>query len=1083
MELVIRRAALALSAFLLVSLVATTRAGIEVTPAPVARASERLTPEALGAQLRSNAERASVAARTTPKAVNTEIAPEQRQKVIDAYGKMPLSFIENQGQADERVAYYIQSPGQSLYFTERGHTLHLTQGKGGDAKAHTVKVELVDAAPERIASLQAASGVVSYFKGPKEEWKTAIPTHSKIGYVQPWPGIDLEYNGANGKLESIYTVAPHADPRQIKLRYSGHDTLSLDDEGNLVYSTIVGEITESAPVAWQDIGGKRSPVTTKFALLDERTVTFQVGDYDREQPLIIDPVVYPAYAGYIGGGGDDFARGIAVDVSGNAYVVGYTSSTESTFPVVGGSDLTYNGGSYDVFIAKVNPSGTALIYLTYLGGSGEDYGQAIAVDGAGNAYVTGRTNSTEATFPVTVGPDLTYNGGDNDAFVAKLNAAGTALVYAGYIGGNNWDEAKGIAVDAAGNAYVAGATISSVATFPVTVGPNLTTNNGGFVAKVKSDGTALVYAGYTGSFANAVAVDVAGSAYVVGRIGSGLDATFPVTGPDLTFNGGSYDAFIAKVNPAGTAFVYAGYIGGSGYDEANAVAVDTAGNAYVAGHTGSSGGFGAPTSFYSYFSGGQYDYDAFVVKVNAAGTALDYFGYIGGSTYDYAFGISVDAAGSAYVVGATGGFPSWKPINGPYLTGAGTFVAKVNPAGTDLDFLGYVGGAAGYGIALDSAGSAYVAGVTGDGFPVKTGPGLVFAGSSSPYIPGDAFVAKISVLKFSVNGSGNGAGFVMTTGIDCSIDAGTPDAGCESDTIPFNSVLNLNAVPAAGSVFAGWSGDADCANGIVTLDDSKICTATFLLAAGPPSLGPVASISDIDLDFGSVTVGTTAGPLTTTLTNTGTEALTISGITTAASYSVTHTCPGSLAAGDSCLIHVGFTPAALGTVYGNVSITTNAAGSPHSVALSGTGVDAPPPPPEPPAPPSPSPTPNVALFINNVIGGYLASFGNPVKVTYTVAGCAGKEMFLVLRVAGWGENWWYVNTQGKLVQLPAILAQVQPYITSGPYDGTHTLFEGNVPPGDFEIYLGCDNVKDGHLNIDTLKHIDGVYGYAFGTVQ
>ena len=186
--------------------------------------------------------------------------------------RLPLSFIENQGQADARIAFYIQSPGRSLYFTTDGHTLRVTQGKGADARAHTIKVELVGAATERIESLEHAPGIVSYFKGPKDQWKTAIPTHARIGYVQPWPGIDLAYAGADGRLESIYTVAPHADPAQIKLRYSGHDSLRLDEHGNLVYTTSLGEIMETAPVLYQEIEGRRVPVEGRFILLDEATV-------------------------------------------------------------------------------------------------------------------------------------------------------------------------------------------------------------------------------------------------------------------------------------------------------------------------------------------------------------------------------------------------------------------------------------------------------------------------------------------------------------------------------------------------------------------------------------------------------------------------------------------------------------------------------------------------------------------------------------------------------------------------------------------------------------------------------------------
>ena len=277
------------------------------------------------------------------------------------------------------------------------------------------------------------------------------------------------------------------------------------------------------------------------------------GDYDAFVTKVKADGTGLEYCGYIGGSGFDRGNGIAVDSAGNAYVSGYTTSTEESFPVTIGPDLTYNGGTYDAFVAKVKTDGTGLVYAGYIGGSGTDEGFSIAADSTGNVYVTGRTASTQATFPVTVGPDLTYNG-NTDAFVAKVKADGTGLVYAGYIGGSSSDEGYRIAVDAAGNAYVTGYTYSTQATFPVTVGPDLTYNGGGdaFVAKVKVDGTGLDYCGYIGGSSDdyglGIAVDSAGNTYVTGLTAS-TQAAFPVTvGPDLTYNGGTYDAFVAKVS-------------------------------------------------------------------------------------------------------------------------------------------------------------------------------------------------------------------------------------------------------------------------------------------------------------------------------------------------------------------------------------------------------------------------------------------------------------------------------------------------------------------------------------------------------
>ncbi|HEX9688674.1 MAG TPA: SBBP repeat-containing protein, partial [Thermoanaerobaculia bacterium] len=305
------------------------------------------------------------------------------------------------------------------------------------------------------------------------------------------------------------------------------------------------------------------------------------------------------YAGYIGGTGTDRAFDVEVDSSGNAYVVGETSSGQSSFPETVGPSLIHSGG-FDAFVAKVGADGTGLVYAGYIGGLGDDQGFGIAVDVSGNAYVTGSTTSSGGTFPAAVGPDLSYNGGTADAFVAKVRSDGTGLDYAGYIGGAGTDEGNAIAVDAAGNAYVAGRTTSNQDTFPEAVGPDLTHNGGSdaFIAKVRSnpnpnehpDGRGFDYAGYIGG-ANAdlgfgVAVDVSGSAYVTGFTSSD-QTTFPgIGGPDLTYNGNG-DAFAAKVKSDGTGLDFAGYIGGAGSEEGHGIAVDASGDAYVAGFTNS----------------------------------------------------------------------------------------------------------------------------------------------------------------------------------------------------------------------------------------------------------------------------------------------------------------------------------------------------------------------------------------------------------------------------------------------------------------------------------------------------------------
>jgi len=460
-----------------------------------------------------------------------------------------------------------------------------------------------------------------------------------------------------------------------------------------------------------------------------------------------------AYSTFLGGSGIDDVRGMAVDAAGNIYITGTTVST--TFPGVGGSSIqATNGGGTDVFVTKLDSTGTTIVYSTFLGGSGLDEGLAIAVDGAGNAYVTGDT--TSPTFPGVGGGSIQpANAGLSDVFVTKLNPTGTAILYSTFLGGSGVDDGLAIAVDGAGNAYVTGLSFSS--TFAGVSGASIQSANAGnfdvFVTKINALGTATVYSTFLGGSGDdrglGIAVDSAGNAYVAGVTSS---VTFPGVGGGSIqpVNAGGSDAFVMKINPAGTAIVYATFLGGSDLDEGRGIAVDSAGSAYVAGSTASTTFPGVNgSSLQPANAGGVVPGDGFVTKIDPSGAAILYSTFLGGSGADGCFGIAVDGAGSAYLTGGTASttFPGVKsgsiqPVNAGGIEDA--FVIKLDPTGTAIVYSTFLGGSdleEGRGIGLDAAGHVYVAGFTSSAtFPGVDSHSLQPANNGAA----DGFVTKIS---------------------------------------------------------------------------------------------------------------------------------------------------------------------------------------------------------------------------------------------------------------------------------------------------------------------------------------------------
>jgi hypothetical protein len=761
-------------------------------------------------------------------AANSALSP-SKQQALAAYGKLPLAFVPNRGQTDARVRYSAQQGGMSVFFTRTEAVLALAKGKRGAALA----LRFLGASPAAIEGLRQGTGTVNYLLGnDPAKWHSGLPTYGQVVYRNLWPGVDLVFRGGQGRLTYDFVLRPGAKAADIRLAYGGTGALALDRAGNLLIPTPLGVLRDQRPVSYQQIGGRRVPVASGFSLAGRHSFGLALGAYDHRYPLVIDPGL--VYSTFLGGGNVDQGFGIAVDSSGAAYVTGRTVSTN--FPTTTGAyDTSYNGGE-DAFVSKLNAAGSALVYSTYLGGSGLEQGHGIALDAANAAYVTGVT--TSSNFPTTGGAiDTIHNGGD-DAFVTKLDAAGSALAYSTFLGGTGTDQGWGIAVDATG----ASVTGLASAGFPTTVGAFDPTHNGGndaFVSKLNPAGSALLYSTFLGGNGSeqgyGIAVEATG-AYVTGLTNSSSSLTgFPTTvgAFDTSHNGGN-DAFVSKLNPAGSALLYSTFLGGGSNDQGRGIAVDAT-SASVTGVTASSG---FPTTTGAYDTGYNTGDDAFVTKLNTTGSMLVYSTFLGGSGNETGLGIAVDAGGAS-VTGQTNSanFPT---TSGAYDTSHNgnddVFVSKLNAAGSMLAYSTYLGGGnidRGMGIAVDSSGM-YVTGLTlSSNFPTTMGAyDTSFNGGAQ-----DAFVSKLSAgpgppatLTLAPKTATNVVGTQHCVTATVKDAAGNPVPGV---TVRFS-------VPTAMATFASPSSGSD-----VTDTNGE---ATFCFTASLPGMDTIHAYADTDGD-------------------------------------------------------------------------------------------------------------------------------------------------------------------------------------------------------------------------------------------
>ena len=656
-----------------------------------------------------------------------------------------ISFIENVGQVNNfDVEYLAKGNNYDLLFAQDEIIFSSTQNIPGKTTSDLVKLNFLNSNPDPILKpLNPLPGFANFFQGnDSNNWHTDLPTYAAIKYENLYPGIDLIYSSIDGNLKSDFIVAPGSNTSQIVINYSGSgvEEINILADGSLFIDTELGELSEAPPIAYQEINGQQIEVEVAYKLLENNQVGFNIGEYNQDYELIIDPII--EYSTLIGGNGFDRGNGIAVDVAGNIYITGDTTSID--FPTLNAIQPEFNGGGVvfnnDTFVTKLDQNGT-ILWSTYFGGSNDEFGIDIAVDVAGGVYVTGNTNSLD--FLTVNAFQTAYGGGsfNGDAFVTKLSSLGNIVQYSTYLGGRDEDISRGIAVDNNGNAFVTGSTggfspfpappVPGFADFPTTENSfqTETTNNLNrdvFVTKLSRNGRTLEYSTLLGGFDLDSGIDIDvdnnGNAYITGSTRS---FDFPLQNPLQNFYGGDSDIFVTKLNPEGSDLIFSTFYGRGDGDAGSGIAVDLAENIYVSGTTGTRilegdiaispvGDFPAFSGFQNFFGGGSSD--AIVMKINRD-NSLGYASFLGGNSSEFANDIAVDNLGNAYLTGSTASVNF--PIINEFQEGVGlglpddVFVSKVSSNGIFLDFsatIGGVGNESGNGIVIDPAQNTYVVG-------------------------------------------------------------------------------------------------------------------------------------------------------------------------------------------------------------------------------------------------------------------------------------------------------------------------------------------------------------------------------------
>jgi hypothetical protein len=871
--------------------------------------------------------------------------------LVKSYGKVPLSFEENRGQAAAGVRYLSRTHGGTVLLRSGSAALQSAAGE-------TITMRFVGSASAAMpVGEQKLVGRTSYLVGSERDWIRDVPNYASVRYESVYPGIDAVFHGNQKQLEYDFVLNAGADPNRIRLAFDGVARIDVDAAGNLELIGPHGTVKQLRPVIWQDGPAGRREVAGRYVLAGTAEARFQVDEYDRREPLVIDPVIQ--YSTYFGSAGDDQANAIAADSNGNVYVAGNMVS----------------GGVLWGFASKLNPTGTAVLYTAYFGsGSCNADARGIAIDSGGNAIVTGYYTSLDQWGYCNV----------KQVLGAKINPAGNAFVFQVVWGGSE-DYGNGVAVDAAGNSYYTGSTDGNLLTTAGVIFTGGGFPGDAFITKLNPSG-GVVYSTYLGGGlideGLGITVDSGGNAYVVGTAGSN---NFPVTANAVqpTMHNPDVTGFVTEVNSTATQILYSTFLGGNYGESADDVKVDSQGKIHVIGTTNSSDfpttanafdrSCGTDGACNPYYDGiWHYSEDLFYTKIDrtkAGAAGLMYSTYLGGTNRELAGAIAVDSNNRAWITGRTASiadFPTVAPTQATLGGDYDAYVVEIDPAqseATSLVFSTFLGGGAydeGTGIAIDTLGDIYIAGFTAStNFPVRSALQPNTAGGNDAFIvkfgnPAAGTLASVAVNPATVTGGTNSTGTVtlssaagaggatvtLSSNVGAAIVPTTVQVAVGQTSATFTITTAAVAAATNATITATYNGESKTATltinpaaaalSAVSVNPTSVTggtasTGTVTLTAAAPAGGAVVTLSSSSASAivpASVTVAANA--------KTATFRVTTKSVTTAATATIT-----TAYSGVSKTAALTVSPAAVSTLTANPASVTGGTNSTGTVTLTG----------------------------------------------------------------------------------------------------------------------------------------------------